>query len=155
GYLVILKGSRCEPVRLAHARRSAVCTSPAQISASDVSCPGLSQHVQRPVVCSRGDIDIPAITPSRFQPPEHIMQMRKPYTFILPLLRPLSSPAAAQGVNDGHDKEWRQLTDTGGVTWNQLAAACPQDGQTPCTGTVGTVDLTGWVWASDAQVLAL
>lgn len=73
------------------------------------------------------------------------------------LATPLHSrlPAAAQGVNDGHDKEWRQLTDTRGATWNQLAAVCPRDGQTPCAGGVGTVDLTGWVWATDAQVLAL
>jgi hypothetical protein len=106
-----------------------------------------------------GDIDIHSTAtgdePRTFQAPEHTMQTCKPYALILPLLGVLSLPAAAQGVNDGHDKEWRQLTDTVGATWNQLAAVCPRDGQTPCAGGVGTVDLTGWVWATDAQVLAL
>lgn len=89
-----------------------------------------------------------------FQPPEHMMQTLK-YASTSLLLCILSLPAAAQGVDDGHDKEWRQLTDTAGATWNQLAAVCPRDGQTPCAGGVGAVDLTGWVWASDAQALAL
>src|SRR5215467_10262400 len=87
--------------------------------------------------------------------PEHMMQTRKSHASILLPLCILSAPAAAQGVNDGHAKQWRQLTDTAGATWNQLATVCPQDGQTPCAGSVGTVDLTGWVWATDAQVLAL
>lgn len=83
------------------------------------------------------------------------MQSFKSYASVLPLLCVLSLPAAAAGVNDGHDKEWRQLTETAGATWNQLAAVCPRDGQTACAGVVGTVDLTGWVWATDAEVLAL
>ena len=53
-------------------------------------------------------------------------------------------------VNDGHGKVWRQLTMTTGMTWNQVAQNCPQDGVTSCTGA-----LSGWVWATDAQVLQL
>ena len=77
------------------------------------------------------------------------------YAPVLPILCVLSLPAAAQGVNDGHDKEWRQLTDAAGASWNQLAAICPRDGQTACSGSAGAADLTGWVWATDAQVLTL
>src|SRR5262245_30085699 len=84
-----------------------------------------------------------------------MMQTPRPYASISLLLCMLSLPAAAQGVDDGHNKEWRQLTETVGATWNELAAVCSRDGQTPCAGNVGTVDLTGWVWATDAQALAL
>ena len=41
------------------------------------------------------------------------------------------------------------------MSWTQLAAVCPQDGATPCQGTVGGRDVTDWVWATDAQVVAL
>src|SRR6266850_306247 len=62
---------------------------------------------------------------------------------------------AAPGANDNHGKEWRQLTETVGLTWNQVAQVCPRDGSSPCNGVVGGYDLTGWVWATDAQVIAL
>ena len=53
-------------------------------------------------------------------------------------------------VNDGHGKVWRQLTMTTGMSWNQVAQNCPQDGVTGCSGA-----LSGWVWGTDAQVLQL
>jgi hypothetical protein len=59
-----------------------------------------------------------------------------------------ASTAGAQTVNDGHYKEWAQVADRAGVTWNQLAATCPTDGATPCAG-------NEWVWATDQQVLEL
>jgi len=62
---------------------------------------------------------------------------------------------AHASVNDTHGKEWRQLTETIGLTWNQVALVCPQDGVSPCTGAAGGVDLTGWVWATDVQVITL
>jgi hypothetical protein len=57
------------------------------------------------------------------------------------------------------DNEWRQLTDTEGFTWNQVAAACPTNGNA-CTGLItrtgGTsVDVTGWTWASFEDIRAL
>ncbi len=60
-----------------------------------------------------------------------------------------SSVSTAQ-VNDQHGKEWMQLTSTRGVTWNQIAQSCPQDGVTACSGIYN-----GWVWATDTQVLEL
>ena len=57
--------------------------------------------------------------------------------------------AQAQTYNDGHGREWRQLIDNAGISWTQLASACPRDGLSACRS-VG-----GWVWATDAQVLQL
>src|SRR5262245_516463 len=66
----------------------------------------------------------------------------------------------AQTVNDNHGKEWRQLVETVGLSWKQLALVCPGDGVTPCTGVAGGPDfpgpdLTGWVWATQSQVIEL
>lgn len=58
-------------------------------------------------------------------------------------------------------REWRQLTDTTYVTWNEVAAACPTDGVTPCSGSIhrsqdgAYIDVTGWTWARNADVQAL
>ncbi len=54
--------------------------------------------------------------------------------------------------DDGTGKRWRQVTETLGLTWDELAAVCPQDGSTPCSGAVGTRNLSGWVWATPEQV---
>jgi hypothetical protein len=61
----------------------------------------------------------------------------------------------AAGVNDGNGREWRQLTETRGLTWAQMAQIAPQDGVTPATGSISSRDLTGWVWATEAQVATL
>ncbi|MBL9199629.1 MAG: hypothetical protein JNL39_03940 [Opitutaceae bacterium] len=65
------------------------------------------------------------------------------------------TPAHAQHFNDGAGKEWRQLTETTGLSWAQVAAVASQDGVTPAIGTVNGRALTGWVWATDAQVVQL
>ncbi len=52
-------------------------------------------------------------------------------------------------------REWNELFPTTGLTWAQVATVCPTDGVTPCSGTVGGKNLTGWVWATEAQVLEL
>jgi hemolysin type calcium-binding protein len=64
-----------------------------------------------------------------------------------------AAPAAAAFPQDG--KRWRQLTDTVGVTWSQVAAVCPTDGASRCSGVAGGRDLTGWIWATDDQVVDL
>jgi len=61
----------------------------------------------------------------------------------------------AAGFNDGNGKEWRQLPGTVGLSWNQVAQACPQDGATSCVGSVAGINLNDWVWGTDAQVLQL
>jgi len=63
--------------------------------------------------------------------------------------------AAQASIDDGHGKDWRQLTETIGLSWSQVAQVCPQDGASACVGSVGGVNLTDWVWATDAQVIEL
>src|SRR3954454_6203842 len=64
------------------------------------------------------------------------------------------APAAAE-TTDPAGNEWRQLYETTGLTWDQVASICPQDGVTPCSGSIGpSRDLTGWVWATSDQVIA-
>src|SRR3954447_6284262 len=60
---------------------------------------------------------------------------------------------AAPGPVSGGNPEWRSLRDTVNISWNQAAAVCPRDGATPCTGAIGTKDVTGWIWATDARVV--
>ena len=62
---------------------------------------------------------------------------------------------ASTDVSDGQGTAWRQLTETTGLTWTQVAALCPRDGVTPCWGSIGAINLSGYVWATDAQVVQL
>jgi len=62
---------------------------------------------------------------------------------------------SAVAFDDGTGKEWRQLYETVGPSWNQIAEVCPRDGVTPCMGSLGSLDLRTWIWATDAQVVAL
>ncbi len=66
----------------------------------------------------------------------------------------IGAPEAPAAPTVG-DKEWNELFPTTGLTWDQVASVCPLDGATPCNGTVGGRNLTGWVWATEAQVLEL
>ena len=63
--------------------------------------------------------------------------------------------APSQAAPTANGREWRELYETTGPSWAQVAEVCPRDGVTPCTGTAAGKDLTGWVWATDTQVLDL
>jgi hypothetical protein len=67
-------------------------------------------------------------------------------------------PAAAvppdPAPDEANGKKWRQLYETTGVSWSQVAQICPRDGVTPCAGSIGTKDFNGWVWGTAAQVKA-
>jgi len=54
---------------------------------------------------------------------------------------------AATVIADG--KEWRQVTETAGVSWNTLAASC-DTGTGVCGGAYD-----GWTWASSDEVVSL
>ncbi len=73
------------------------------------------------------------------------------FVFIVLLSASIAANAQFAAVNDGHGKEWRQLTTTAGLSWNQTALVCPQDGVGRCSGLL----LGDWTWATDAQVLQL
>jgi Ca2+-binding RTX toxin-like protein len=64
-----------------------------------------------------------------------------------------AAPAGAALPDDG--KRWREVTETTGLTWAQLASVCPRDGETRCSGSIGSRNLDGWIWATDAQVIEL
>lgn len=71
---------------------------------------------------------------------------------------PGEPPALANGnVDDKRGKEWRQLTATRGLSRFDVAALCPQAGPAPyrCSGRIGSVDLTDWVWATSSDVINL
>jgi Ca2+-binding RTX toxin-like protein len=63
---------------------------------------------------------------------------------------PASAAPPADLNDDGNGKRWRQLTETVGMTVDQVASMCPRDGQTRCSGA-----LSGWVWATADQVKAV
>ena len=69
--------------------------------------------------------------------------------------RPDRVTVASTDYSDGAGKSWRQPITTVGVSWNQVAQRCPRDGLTPCTGSIGAVDYTGWVWATSSQLVQL
>jgi len=72
------------------------------------------------------------------------MIRRRRFVFLWVVLLLAISGALLASVNDNNGKEWRQLTETVGLSWNQVGQACPQrDGISPCTGIAGGVDLTG------------
>jgi acetyltransferase-like isoleucine patch superfamily enzyme len=56
------------------------------------------------------------------------------------------------GYTDPSGRLWRDVNETKGFSWNDIAARCPTDGASPCNGTLGSADLTGWVWATREQV---
>ena len=58
--------------------------------------------------------------------------------------------AAPAGALPPDGKRWRALTETTGVTAAQLAAVCPRDGESRCSGTAGNRNVSGWIWATDA-----
>ena len=63
--------------------------------------------------------------------------------------------AVAAPLDDVDGKQWRQLYETTGASWSEVSQVCPRDGATPCSGSIGATDVTGWVWATAAQVMAL
>jgi hypothetical protein len=64
-------------------------------------------------------------------------------------------PASAGAAFPDDGRRWRQVTETTGLTASQVAAVCPRDGESRCSGLAGGRDLTGWIWATDAQVVSL
>ncbi len=47
--------------------------------------------------------------------------------------------------------DWRQLTDTTGLSWNDVSGVC-NGTNNACSGSVGGVNFDGWFWASPEQV---
>lgn len=74
---------------------------------------------------------------------------------IVLMVVPIAESSAQAPHVDAQGRQWRQMTGTTFRTWDQIDLLCPNDGITPCQGTLGGVDLTGYVWATRTQVLEL
>jgi hypothetical protein len=76
-------------------------------------------------------------------------------SFTLALVAILLSPivANAETVTVGA-KEWMKPIDTVNNSWFDIANVCDEI-TGACTGNLGTVDLTGWTWASIEDVAAM
>jgi hypothetical protein len=48
--------------------------------------------------------------------------------------------------------DWAETAETTGFSWNEISTVCSQDGITPCGGSLGGLDFTGWIWATRDQV---
>lgn len=68
----------------------------------------------------------------------------------LSMLGMAGSALGANVIKDG--KEWMQPADFTYNLFSDFANACPAD---PCTGSINGIDLTGWTWATGADVNAL
>jgi hypothetical protein len=67
----------------------------------------------------------------------------------------LAGPMAASAVGVvALGKEWRQLTTTTDVSWNEVAAVCAQV-TGACSGRIGAVSFDGWTWASNGDIQQL
>jgi PEP-CTERM motif len=84
-----------------------------------------------------------------------LMPIRSVFVAALLGVMCLARPAMATSFVDLEGRTWLPLNETTGVSWNDIAAICPQDGINPCAGALGSVDVTGNVWATNAEVLAL
>ncbi len=60
-----------------------------------------------------------------------------------------SASAATIAYTDLAGREWRQVTETDGLSWNELNSVCASG---PCTADFLTYDLKGWTWASQNDV---
>lgn len=78
--------------------------------------------------------------------------MRRTFT-ILAFAGLLAGPMSANAVIIGSN-DWRQLTETGGFSWNQISTVC--DANTgACAGSLGAVSFDGWTWADNTAIQGL
>jgi hypothetical protein len=86
------------------------------------------------------------------------VQVQRVFFHMLTAIVPLAvaAPALAQSAPiafiDSQGRQWRELSGTTARTWFEVAAVCSADGATPCSGSLGNINLDGWVWATKGQV---
>ena len=72
------------------------------------------------------------------------------------LLLAAAGPASAAPLLvdyvDGSGRQWASLTGTTGFTWNAISSVCAQNGVTACVADLGSVEATGWIWATQDQL---
>lgn len=73
------------------------------------------------------------------------------FVLVAATLLPLMAQATPVTIGE---REWQQPDLLAGFSWNELASVCPTDGGL-CSGSLAATDLTGWRWATVADVAAL
>lgn len=63
-----------------------------------------------------------------------------------------SASASTIAYTDLSSRQWRQVTETVGLSWNELNSVCATG---TCTADFGPYDLTGWRWASQDEIRSL
>ena len=79
-------------------------------------------------------------------------------TALIVMIGAVAPPAGAQvsaAYTDAVGNRWASVYDIAGLNWNEIAAVCPRDGYTACTGVLDGSDVSGWIWATQEQVRAL
>jgi hypothetical protein len=72
--------------------------------------------------------------------------------FVLGIPRGEASPISVTYTDAVTGWDWGEVAETTGFSWNEIATVCPQDGVTACSGSLGGLDFTGWIWATRDQV---
>jgi hypothetical protein len=66
----------------------------------------------------------------------------------------LSHLATAGYIDTATGRTWRQVSDLKNWSWTELASVCNVS-TGACTGSLGSVNVAGWTWASDQDVREL
>ena len=79
-------------------------------------------------------------------------------TALILVIGGVAQPAGAQvnaAYTDAVGNRWANVYAIDRLSWNEIAAVCPRDGYTACTGVLDGSDVSGWIWATQEQVRAL
>jgi hypothetical protein len=73
-------------------------------------------------------------------------------TVVITLTGATTATAATIAYTDALGRQWRQVTETTGLSWNDANSVCSGG---LCFADFGSFDLTGWTWASATDVASL
>ena len=77
------------------------------------------------------------------------------FTLFVTVVPSTADPLTVAYLDSVSGWEWAQVTDTTGLTWDQISGVCGIDGVSACSADIGTKGLGGWTWATSLQVLSL
>jgi hypothetical protein len=63
-----------------------------------------------------------------------------------------AAPLTVTYVDSVTGWEWAEAGEITDLSWNDIAAVCPQDGSTACIGTLAGMEVSDWIWATRDQV---
>lgn len=73
------------------------------------------------------------------------------HKFLAALVLSLSGSIAQAGYIDSSNREWRDLTETAGFSWNSISTVCNYTTGV-CSGSLSSVNFGGWTWATVEDV---